>query len=411
MEALLPPATSTRTGKSSAFTIPRSVILQSGDINPPGPEDPPLEYKAGDTYVFAIDQDSFKGKRQIASELGWLRPGMTQHGTKKKTKLNRGDIFYSKADKSIVRINQFDEADKHKVVGDCSGRPTCHIFKQSGLNQYKLVTSKVKKFVERDHRYVRPDRIKVTNGRLGSQMGLEINFDLTAYIASTESLNDLDLYITSVNKDLSLDHVLGNLPMFREEKPLAFKILHESGMFGELSPKTYAEIAGRGIEYSNGKSKFTFRDRCTHTISKMESEIRHSFSLQVQSAALVSKYERRVRGHMRSYRIGVMSKDLEKMTDDIKSHRNMIDSYTSFVKSDKTDDETDCSPHRSPSFLPRLISDSVDVLIPVVNPSSYDYLPSFLHLRCPSHHSYSFVPRTVATSESWPPWAAPLSFC
>ena len=59
--------------------------------------------------------------------------------------------------------------------------------------------------------------------------------------------------------------------------------------------------------------------------SKMESEIRHSFSLQVQSAALVSKYERRVRDHMRSYRIGVMSKDLEKMTDDHKSHRNMID--------------------------------------------------------------------------------------
>ena len=55
----------------------------------------------------------------------------------------------------------------------------------------------------------------------------------------------------------------------------------------------------------------------------------------------MAKYERRVRDYMRSYRMGVDSHDLEKLRAVIKSHRNMLDSYESFIKSEATDDTTD----------------------------------------------------------------------
>ena len=41
---------------------------------------------------------------------------------------------------------------------------------------------------------------------------------------------------------------------------------------------------------------------------------------------------------MRSYRMGVMTPCLEKMRAEIKTHRNMMDSYESFITSDTTDD-------------------------------------------------------------------------
>ena len=43
---------------------------------------------------------------------------------------------------------------------------------------------------------------------------------------------------------LSMEYVLGNLPMFLDEQPLAFKIMAQHGHDTGLSPKTYCEIAG-----------------------------------------------------------------------------------------------------------------------------------------------------------------------
>ena len=99
-----------------------------------------------------------------------------------------------------------------------------------------------------------------------------------------------------------MEYVLGNLPMFLDEQPLAFKIMAQYGHDTELSPKTYCEVAGekyhsqhhpsqrlippppplppsfsfigRGIEYANARSKHCYRNRCTHIIKEMENEIR-----------------------------------------------------------------------------------------------------------------------------------------
>ena len=122
-------------------------------------------------------------------------------------------------------------------------------------------------------------------------------------------------------------------------------MLHPDSNYFTMSP------LGRGIEYANARSKHIFRNRCTHSIQEMESEIRYSFSLAVQPDSLTCKYERRVRDHMRSYRIGIMTTDLEKMSKIIKTHRNMLDSYQSFVLSDIADDETDSNINRDPEKI------------------------------------------------------------
>ena len=49
---------------------------------------------------------------------------------------------------------------------------------------------------------------------------------------------------STTTQRLSMEYVLGNLPMFLDEQPLAFKIMAQHGHDTELSPKTHCEIAG-----------------------------------------------------------------------------------------------------------------------------------------------------------------------
>ena len=93
---------------------------------------------------------------------------------------------------------------------------------------------------------------------------------------------------------------------------------------------------------------------------------RYSFSLKIQPLSLTAKYERRTNDYKRSYRMGVMSKDLQKMSNTIKTHRNMLDSYKSFSISDDTDDATDDSEHRHPENIVEAfpMGEVVEVVIP-----------------------------------------------
>ena len=54
---------------------------------------------------------------------------------------------------------------------------------------------------------------------------------------------------TTTTQRLSMEYVLGNLPMFLDEQPLAFKIMAQHGHDTELSPKTYCEIAGENYHH------------------------------------------------------------------------------------------------------------------------------------------------------------------
>ena len=139
----------------------------------------------------------------------------------------------------------------------------------------------------------------------------------------------------------SLIEVLSQLPMFKNEKALVEQVVHDYGNFLEVSPIVHCEVAGRGIEYANGRAKWDFRNGCTGKLSEMEALCRRAYSERVIPQQLMAKYERRVRDYMRSYRIGAMTSELDKLRSVIKSHRNMLDSYEAFVKSGSTDDSSD----------------------------------------------------------------------
>jgi len=122
----------------------------------------PPEYEVGDEYSFKIDDDHYKGMKQILKELGWWIPGMTQHGVAKKVKLSRGDIFVSREGDTMVRVNFVNK--KHKSLQDCLGDPTCHVFERGDGDLWHLKTGAGHlpiPFRERDYRYVRPSSLQV----------------------------------------------------------------------------------------------------------------------------------------------------------------------------------------------------------------------------------------------------------
>jgi hypothetical protein len=93
---------------------------------------------------------------------------------------------------------------------------------------------------------------------------------------------------------------------------------------------------------------------------------RYSFSLKIQPLSLTAKHERRTNDYKRSYRMGVMSKDLQKMSNAIKTHRNMLGSYHTFSISAECDDATENSEHRHPEKIVEAfpMGEIVDVVIP-----------------------------------------------
>jgi hypothetical protein len=136
----------------------------------------------------------------------------------------------------------------------------------------------------------------------------------------------------------TLESVVGNLSMFKNELPLIEQIVNDFWNVLCVSPIVHCELAGRGIEYANGRAKWYYRNRCVGEVGKMEEICKASYGRSNIPQELMAKYERRVRDYMRSYRMGVVISSLEKMRGEIKTHRNMMDSYESFIKSDTTDD-------------------------------------------------------------------------
>jgi hypothetical protein len=129
--------------------------------------------------------------------------------------------------------------------------------------------------------------------------------------------------------------------MFKDEKALIEQVVFDYGNYLEVSPIVHCELAWRGVEYVNGRATWNYRNRCTGKLAEMESLCRYAYGNKVIPQHLMGKYERRVRDYMRSYRMGSLSAGLEKMRAVIKTHRNMLDSYDFFIKSDSSDDTSD----------------------------------------------------------------------
>ena len=305
-----------------------------------------LEYKVGDTYSFGLTDDSFKGLEQVAKELGWYQPGMRKGAKSKKRKVNKGDIFFHNETKAVCRV--VNATKDHKAFGDLKGTITARPFnyRRGETPQYSLEQHARNDFdiMEMDYTYVRPSSIVIVQGALSRADGLRVSINVPAYERSVAGLVDKQkLYhdTAAYDSNISLTAVLDLLPMFVNEKSWIEQVVADFDNILEVSPIVHCEIAGRGIEYANGRAKWDFRNGCTGKLSELEPLCRRAYGKYNIPQELAAKYERRVRDYMRSYRMGALSADLEKMRAVIKTHRNMLDSYEAFIKSDGVDDETD----------------------------------------------------------------------
>jgi hypothetical protein len=134
---------------------------------------------------------------------------------------------------------------------------------------------------------------------------------------------------------------MGNLPMFKEELPLVEQVMVNYGNTIEPSPIVHPEIAGRGVECAHGRAAWKCSSQCQGVLADMKMLVMCACNKTTQPQALMCKCERRTRDYTRSHRMGTSSKDLEKMRCEIKTHRNMLDYHTNFVRSERADDATD----------------------------------------------------------------------
>ena len=129
----------------------------------------------------------------------------------------------------------------------------------------------------------------------------------------------------------SLNSVLGNIPMFANTKSMLEEIMDNSGHILLLSSKYHAEIAGQGIEYCFGRSKWWFKKHNRGSTEALRQLSREAFDNGVVTVDHARKFARKVRDYMRVYRAGVKGLKAEDCIKVCKTHRCMMDSFYKFV--------------------------------------------------------------------------------
>ena len=108
-------------------------------------------------------------------------------------------------------------------------------------------------------------------------------------------------------------------------------------VFGHVcnfSSKHHCEVAGQGIEYDNGRSKWWYRSHCDETVGGMRKNAALSVSKSVITLVHSMKFARKARDFMRAYRTGSMGKDVEKYSREFRAHRCMLNCFFTFVSED-----------------------------------------------------------------------------
>ena len=308
-----------------------------------------LEYKEGDTYSFRIDDDSYKGLEQVARELGWWTEGMRTAGRKKKTRISRGDIFVVKQSQELVRV--MTASKEHRHFFDFQGKIVVRPFLRRGEDpHYTIRSGATHDFEARevDLAYVRPSSVTVITGSIkkatGLSVGVDVLFALNRAVEYQGSENPAGVYVDEnggYSEEATLKSILSAIPMFADELPLVEQSMVDFGNAIEPSPIVHPEIAGCGVEYAHGRAAHYYANKCEGRVAEMEKLCRDAYGARNIPRSLNSKYCRRADDYQRSYRMGVLSSDLEKMREEIKTHRNMLDYHDRFLKSKAADDETD----------------------------------------------------------------------
>ena len=264
----------------------------------------------------------------------------------KKKRMARGDLFVRQDTKELVRVMKASK--EHRTFGDMLGIITIRPFTRDpdGTPLYTLRGSSTHDttMLERECVYVRPSDIIVTQGELAKATGLTVAVNVDRILSrAADFKTPVDMYLDNNAEDdtNNLQGILATIPMFTDELPLIEQAMVDFGNKIEPSPIVHPEIAGRGVEYAHGRAAFFYANRCKGKLSEMEGLVHLAYGVKNIPQELAAKYERRTNDYQRSYRCGVLSKDLEKMRKEIKTHRNMMDYHQTFIKSEGSDDKTD----------------------------------------------------------------------
>jgi hypothetical protein len=163
-------------------------------------------------------------------------------------------------------------------------------------------------------------------------VAIDVNHAITRAALCAETQVDMYHDENAVNSTLHLHALLGGIPMFASELPMAEAAMSDYGNKIDKNPTVHPEIAGRGIEYAHGRAAFYYKSRCKGKLAEMKELCYGAYSIKNIPEELMAKYERRTNDYQRAYRMGVLTKDLEKMRKEIKTHRNMIDFHQNFIK-------------------------------------------------------------------------------
>lgn len=146
-----------------------------------------------------------------------------------------------------------------------------------------------------------------------------------------------------VNEDLSAKAVLANCEDFKAEEPELKKIFKNRGHILEMSPKGHPEMAGVGIEYSWGKSKYEWR---RIPVEERKSKRFYDDLLKLLwdkgllSMDRIRKYARKTRDYRRTYQklndaTPLKSQeraDIDKVMKKQKAHRSILSTSLRFLK-------------------------------------------------------------------------------
>lgn len=252
--------------------------------------------------------------------------------------------------KQVVRVVQMDKK-KHAKFGSSLDPMMCTAYVPMDLSDdtvtprgnthYWIPGNEEVMVAEKDMLYVRPNQVGIVRGTYSAKSNQVIDLNPEAYHDEFACMKrDNEIYEwKSPDPHLSIEMTLAKLPMFAEELPHCEAILVSHGHKLQMSPRYHCECAGQGIEFDNGRAKWKFRKLNDMRTDGFRDAATRSFSRENLPRGLSAKYERRCRDYIRCYRSGAETMGLEKMRNEIKTHRNMFDSFRTYCKSSDLNDD------------------------------------------------------------------------
>lgn len=128
----------------------------------------------------------------------------------------------------------------------------------------------------------------------------------------------------------------------RNQKSLLEKVVYDRGHVLILSPKYHPELAGVGIEYCWGQSKYRFRNEYNDQEAKnLKANVKKTFHPTQLTPAVTLAYARKTRDYRMTYKtimtenigtVNVNKGNIEKIRKNHKCHRNILDQEIGFIR-------------------------------------------------------------------------------